>query len=162
MSKPIISIVAAIGKNRELGANGQLPWHIPEDLAHFKKATMGHPVVMGRKTYESIGKPLPGRENIIITRNADYKVDGCIVATSVEEAIAKAKEFDQEEICIIGGGQIFEQAMGMVDLLRLTIVDSAFKADTYFPKYQEFSRIVSEKTLETDKYKLKFIDLERG
>ena len=161
MKKPIVSIIAAIGENRELGSNGKIPWHIPEDFAHFKKITTRHPVIMGRKTFESIGKPLPGRTNIIITRNADYKAEGCIVVDSIERAIEEAKKYDQEEIFVIGGGQIYEQAMPLADKLYLTVVEGQFEADTFFSEYSEFSRVLSQKTVDNGKYKFTFFELTK-
>ena len=97
-TKPTISAIAAIGKNRELGKNDKLIWRIPEDMKHFIALTTGHPVIMGRKTFESIGKPLPGRTNIVITRNQDYQALGCIVVQTIEDAIAEAGKHDQNEI----------------------------------------------------------------
>ncbi len=133
--KPIVSAIAAIGKNRELGKDGKLIWRIPEDMRYFKKITNNHPVIMGRKTYESIGKPLPNRVNIIITRNTDYRADGCIVVQTIEDAVNQAKKHDSEEIFIIGGGEIYNQSIGLTDKLYLTIVNEKAKADTYFPDY---------------------------
>ncbi|OJI06211.1 hypothetical protein BK004_04795 [bacterium CG10_46_32] len=163
MQKPIISAIAAIGKNRELGLGGKLPWHIPEDLAHFKKTTLGHPVIMGRKTFESLGiyKPLPGRLNVVITRNPDYQAEGAVVVSSVEDAIAEAEKHDQEEIFIIGGGEIFKLAMHLVNRLYVTIIDAEFEADAFFPEYAEFGRVVEKRELETDAYHISFVTLER-
>lgn len=165
----IISAIAAIGANRELGKNNQLLWRIPEDLKRFRELTAGHPVIMGRKTYESIGRALPGRTNIIITRQADYKAQGCIVVGSVEEAIAKAKEYsassagkDQEEIFIIGGGQVYQEAMPWVDKLYLTIVAATAEADVFFPDYSEFSKVVKQEAGAGGGCKLTFLELEKG
>lgn len=142
MQRPVISAIAAIGRNRELGKSGKLIWRIPEDMRRFKEITTGHPVIMGRKTYESIGKPLPNRVNIVITRNADYDAEGCIVVQTIEDAIAQAKKHDSEEIFIIGGGQIYEHAMRLTDKLYLTIVDAeSSDADAYFPHYDDFKLI---------------------
>jgi len=163
MEKPVISGIAAIGKNRELGANGSIPWHVPEDLKHFKETTLGHPVIMGRKTFESLGikKPLPGRLNIVITRNADYKAEGAVVVSSVEDAIAEASAHDQQEIFIIGGAEIFKCAMHLIDRLYLTVIDGEFKADTFFPEYGEFGRVVGKRELDTDEYHVTFLELEK-
>ena len=170
MSKPIISAIAAIGKNNELGRGGKIPWHIPEDLAHFKQTTMGHPVIMGRKTFESLGikKPLPGRLNIVITRNPDYRAEGAVVVFSVEDAIAEATKHsaspadkEQEEIFIIGGAEIFKLAMPLVGRLYLTVIDASFEADAFFPEYGEFGRVVSKKELDTDEHHATFLELER-
>lgn len=157
----IISAVAAIGENRELGKNNQLLWRIPEDLKRFRAITRGHPIIMGRKTFESIGRPLPRRTNIIITRNADFKAEGCIIVGSVEEAIAKAKEFDNEEIFIIGGGEIYKQAMPMIDKLYLTVVKGSKEADVFFPDYSEFSRVIKEENSQFENYKVLYIELTR-
>jgi dihydrofolate reductase len=156
-----ISIIAAIGENRELGKHKQLLWHIPQDLAHFKKLTNGHPVIMGRTTYESIGKPLPGRLNIIITRQADIKIPGCSITHSIEEAIAIASKHDTQEIFVIGGGQIYDQALKFTDKLYLTIVHGKFEADTYFPDYSEFKKIIKKEELQTTEYQLTFLELSK-
>ena len=167
-----ISIVAAIGKNRELGKDNKLLWHISEDLKWFKEITKGHPIVMGRKTFESIGRVLPGRANIVITRNTEgflhkVKKDGhdiqhLLAASSLEDAIDAAKrEEGGNEIMIIGGGQIFEQAMHLADRLYLTVVDAAFDADTFFPLYDQFDRIISSLKRHSDEYNYQFLTLEK-
>lgn len=145
----MISIIAAIGKNRELGKDNQLLWNIPEDLKRFRELTSGHPIIMGRKTFDSIGRVLPNRTNIIITRNLDSKIDGAVVVRSLEEAIDKARLSEgRDEIFIIGGGQIFQQSIDLVDRLYLTIVDENYpEADVFFPDYSAFvNRIVDEKS----------------
>ncbi len=157
----IISAIAAIGENRELGKNNRLLWHIPEDLKRFKVLTLGHPIIMGRKTYESIGRPLPQRINIIITRNPDFKAQGCIVVGSIEEAIAKAKEHDQKEIFIIGGGEIYKQALPLIDKLYLTVVKGSFEADVFFPDYSEFSKIIKQENGKFENYAISYIELTR-
>lgn len=140
-----VSIIAALSKyDRGIGKDGKLLWHIPEDLKHFKKVTMGHPIIMGRKTYESIGKPLPGRVNIVITRNEDFRPEGVVVTHSLEEAIEKAQSLDKEEVFVIGGGQIYEQAIGVADKLYLTLIDDQKEADVFFPRYAEFKEIFHE------------------
>ncbi len=163
MQKPVISAIAAIGRNRELGLNGKLPWHVPEDLKHFKETTLGHPVIMGRKTFESLGikKPLPGRLNIIVTRNPDYRAEGAVVVSSVEDAIAEASMHDQQEIFIIGGGEIFKLAWPYLTKLYLTVINADFEADTFFPEYVEFGRVINRKELGTDEYHLSFLQLEK-
>src|ERR1700688_558975 len=127
MAKPTISIVAAMGRNREIGKGNQLLWHIPGDLKRFKQLTMGHPVIMGRKTFESIvsklGKPLPGRTNIVISRDKNWSYKGAVIAHSLEEAFSKASNTDSEEVFIGGGSQIYEQALPHVDRLYLTLID---------------------------------------
>ena len=144
-----VSIVVAIGKNREIGNAGELLWHIPEDLKRFKALTLGHPVIMGRKTFESIvallGKPLPGRTNIVITRDPSWHHPEVITTHSLEEALGRARELDQEEIHIGGGAQLYEQALPFVDRLYLTLIDDEKVADTYFPPYEEaFTHKLSE------------------
>ncbi len=161
MPGPKISIIAAIGKNRELGKNNKLLWHIPGDLPHFKKLTLGHPIIMGRKTFESIGRPLPNRTNIVVTRDSSYEVEGVVVVHSIEKAIEEAKKKDKEEIFVIGGGQIYEQALPFADRLYLTIVDAQAEADTYFPDYSEFKKIISEEKNESEGLKYTFLELEK-
>lgn len=161
MNKPLISIIAAIGSNRELGKDNKLLWYIPEDFARFKKITLGHPVIMGRTTYESVGKPLPGRLNIIVTRNKDYQIYEGIVVNSLEEAIEIAKEKDKEEIFIIGGGQIYEQGMKYADKLYLTEVKGNFDADTFFPDYSRFKKVISKREGRNENYQYAFLELEK-
>lgn len=129
-----ISLIVAQSENRVIGINNQLPWHIPEDLKHFKKVTAGHPIIMGRKTYESIGKLLPNRTNIILSRKPDYHVDGAKVCDGVAAAISLAKDSPgADEIFIIGGGDIFLQAMGYAQRIYLTIVHQEIQGDAFFP-----------------------------
>lgn len=162
MNKPLISMVVAIGeKTRVMGKNNHLPWNIPEDMKHFKDLTRGHAIVMGRKTYESIGRPLPNRTNIIITRDTEYKATGCIVVSSIEEAIDAARKVEKTEICIIGGGEIFKQSMNMADILHLTLVKGDIEGDTFFPDYSEFKTTVSQKESASNGYQYTFIDLTR-
>ena len=132
----MITIVVAMGKNREIGANNQLLWHLPKDLKHFKELTTGHPVIMGRKTYESIGKPLPNRTNIVISRKSDWFEEGILIVGSIKEAIKFAKKID-ENAYIIGGGNIYEQTLDLADQLEVTLVDTTLEADTFFPKIDE-------------------------
>ncbi len=132
----MISFVVAMDKNRVIGKDNSIPWHLPEDLKFFKKVTMGHPIVMGRKTYESIGKPLPGRENVIVTRNVDYKAEGCIVLHSIEE-LKKYIDEKNEEVSIIGGAQLFKETFPIADRLYITEIHREFEGDTFFPEYPE-------------------------
>lgn len=142
---PRISIVAVISeKTRAMGKKNGLLWKIEGDLPRFKALTLGHPVIMGRKTYESIGRPLPGRTNIVITRNSDFKVEGVFSVSSVEEALAIAKEKDLNEVFVIGGGEIYTQALPFVNRLYLTIVKDEPEADTFFPDYSLFSKEISK------------------
>ena len=155
----MISIIAAIGQNRELGKDNKLLFHIPKDLKRFKKITFGHPVIMGRKTFESLGKPLPKRTNIIITRNRNYKAKGCIICHSLINAIEIAQKKSKNEVFIIGGGQIYKQAIKLADKLYLTIVKGEFEADTYFPDYSQFKKVIKEEKKESKGYKYMFLEL---
>lgn len=128
----MITIIAAIAENNALGKDNQLIWHLPADLKRFKKVTLNHHIIMGRKTFESLGKPLPNRTSIIITRNKNYKVEGCIVVHSLKEAIEAAKV--DENPYILGGAEIYKQALDIADKLDLTIVHQTFDADAFFPK----------------------------
>ncbi len=161
MEKPCISIIAAIGSNRELGKNNKLLWNIPEDLKRFKELTLNHPVIMGRKTFQSIGRPLPERTNIIITRDKNYQQKDCLITHSLDKAIELAKIKDEEEIFIIGGGQIYEQAIGIADKLYLTIIKGKFAADTFFPDYFRFNKVVYKKKGQYNNYSYTFLELER-
>lgn len=158
---PKVSLIAAIAsENRAIGFNGRLIFHIPEDLKRFKEITTGHPIIMGRKTFESIGMPLPNRTNIIITHDIDYMAEGCTIANSLEEALRLAQGDD--EIFIIGGGQIYKEAIGMADKLYLTIVEGSPEADTFFPDYSDFKKVINEENHVSDEgIKYKFIDLEK-
>ncbi|WP_192821603.1 dihydrofolate reductase [Rufibacter sp. LB8] len=132
----MIGLVVAISENRVIGKDNQLIWHLPEDLKHFKRLTLGHPMVMGRKTFEAIGKPLPGRTSIIVTRQADYVApESCLVATSVEEALQKALALD-ETVMVVGGGDIYQQALPFAEVVYLTLVHESFEGDVYFPELE--------------------------
>lgn len=185
----MISIIAAIGKNRELGKNNALLWHIPGELPRFKRITTGHPIIMGRKTFESIGRVLPNRLNVVITRDVQsaeskgQSAENLVYVSSLEEAIETSSKYyvvgskyeqkrihdtnynlhttDENEIFIIGGGQIFEQALPIVDKLYLTLVDQAFDADTFFPDYSAFSKEVEKEEHEDGGYKYSFVTLMR-
>jgi len=159
--KPTISAIAAIGKNRELGKNNKLIWRISSDLKRFKEITFGHPIIMGRKTYESIGKPLLGRKNIVITRNTDYHPTGVVVGHSLEEAIEEASRDEKKEIFIIGGADIFKKALPKVDRLYLTVVDESAQADVFFPSYSDFSNILKKREYVNDEHNYTYSILER-
>jgi dihydrofolate reductase len=126
----MIKIIVAISKNRVIGDSNKLIWHLPADLKRFKEVTTGHPIVMGRKTYESIGRPLPNRRNIIITRDENYEIDGCEVVNSIEEALL----LTNSNCFIIGGGEIYKQTLHIADQIYLTQVDEEFDGDTTFPE----------------------------
>jgi len=158
-----VSMVAALGKNLELGKNNKLIWRIPSDLARFREITRGHPVIMGRKTFESIGRLLPDRTNIIVTRDPDYKVEGAIVSNSIEEAIDKSKtEPGSNEIFIIGGAQIYSSAIQYANKLYLTKINAEEpSADAFFPDYSEFKKVVYREAREEDGMEYEFLDIER-
>lgn len=132
----MITIIAAIGKNNELGKDNQLLWHLPNDLKRFKNLTSGHPIIMGRKTYESLGKPLPNRTNIVVSRRDDWFEEGILIVPTIKEAIKHAKKIN-EDIFIIGGGNIYEQTIALADRLEITRVEIEVNADTFFPKIDE-------------------------
>ncbi|MCK0129914.1 dihydrofolate reductase [Flavobacteriaceae bacterium F08102] len=161
-SKKHITLIAAIGKNGELGKDNELIWHLPNDLKRFKKVTAGHDVIMGRKTFESLGKPLPQRTNIVVTRNTGFHADGCLIAHSLEEALKLSTD---QNPYILGGAQIYAQAIKMADVLDLTLVNASLDADAHFPKidntiWKETSR---ENFSADDKhqYNYSFVRMER-
>jgi dihydrofolate reductase len=131
--KPRISVIAALARNRVIGIDNRLPWRLPEDLAHFKALTLGHPILMGRKTFESLGRPLPGRTNIVITRNPDYRNEGCQVAASIPAALALCADVD--EVFFIGGAELYAQVIPLADRLYLTEVAIEAEGDAWFPDY---------------------------
>ena len=161
----MIIIIAAIGLNNELGKDNDLIWHLPADLKRFKKVTSGHAIIMGRNTFESIGKPLPNRRSIIITRNTSYKKEGCDVVHSLEEAINLIK--DQKNAFIIGGAQIYKEAIEkqLVDQLDITKVHQNFEADVFFPTIDQsvWEKISEETFLPDDKnqYTYSFISYKK-
>lgn len=157
-----ISIISAIAKkNRAIGKNNQLLWDIPEDLAHFRRVTSGHPVIMGQNTLNSIGRPLPNRLNLVLNNIEHVSNIGCETFASIPDAIKRAKEVDNEEIFIIGGGMIYKQTIDLADRLYLTLIDGEYDADTFFPDYSTFKKVVSEEPGESNGYKYKFVVLER-
>lgn len=159
----MLSIICILGKNRAIGINNNLIWNIPNDLKHFKQITSGHPIIMGRKTFESIGKPLQNRKNIIITRNKNYKIKGCYIAYSLNEAIKEANNSCfNTEIFIIGGGEIYKQAICYADKLYLTIVEEEPKnADTFFPDYSKFKNIVKKEPAIYNNINYNFLELTK-
>ncbi|MEN8776607.1 MAG: dihydrofolate reductase [Polaribacter sp.] len=161
----MITVIAAIAKNNALGKNNDLIWHLPADLKRFKKVTSGHYILMGRNTFESIGKPLPNRTTIIITRNKNYFKEGCLIANSLEKAIELAK--DEEQIFIIGGAQIYKEiiAKDLADQLDITLVHKEFDADVYFPEIdlQKWKIVAREdfKADEKNKYEYSFLSYQK-
>jgi len=128
-----ITIIAAMARIGAIGLEGKMPWHLPAELRHFKAATMGRPIVMGRKTWESIGRPLPGRQNIVVTGNGSLQAPGCELAGSLDQALELASG---EEVMIIGGGQLYRQSLAFCDRMILTVVDCEPEADTWFPAWR--------------------------
>lgn len=135
MNRQKISIIVAMAQNRTIGINNTLPWRCPEDLKHFKSLTMGHHMIMGRKTYDSIGKPLPGRTTVVVTRNPELEIDGCIVTRSLEEAIAACS--GDKEVFIVGGAELYAQAMPLVDTLYVTEIQQDVDGDAHFPAFRQ-------------------------
>lgn len=129
-----VTIVAAIARNRVIGLDGRMPWQLPAELRHFKRVTLGKPVVMGRKTWEAIGRALPGRQNIVVTRNPDFRAEGAQAAGSLEQALELARG---EEVMVIGGGQLYRAALQRATRMVLTVVDCEPEGDTWFPHWRE-------------------------
>lgn len=159
----IVSMIAALAHDRVIGLDNKMPWHLPAELQLFKRATLGKPVVMGRSTFESIGRPLPGRLNIVMSRNAAYQAEGVTVVATLDEAVKAAG--DVEELMIIGGATIYQQCLPMANRLYLTHIDLQTKGDTWFPDYTEFTwnEIESESydADEKNKHSYRFSLLER-
>ena len=156
----MISLIVAHDKNRVIGYENDMPWHLPGDLQYFKETTMGKPVIMGRKTYESIGRPLPGRRNIVISRNVNYTAEGIEVVDSLDAALALVA--DVPEIMVIGGQQIFTQALPVADRLYITLIDHEFVGDTYFPEYEGWKLVSEREPIETpDGYTFKYCVFEK-
>jgi len=159
----MLSLIAVIGEHRELGNGQELLWHVPGDLPRFKKITTGHPIIMGRKTYESIGKSLPERTNIIITHNDTFTAAGVKVVHTLDEALSFAEKSEgSEEIFVIGGGKIFEGTIKLADRLYLTLVDREAEADTFFPPYPEFDKVVAQDRVHVDGFNLTYLTLEKS
>jgi dihydrofolate reductase len=136
-----LRVIVAMAENGVIGAGGKMPWHIPEDLAYFKRLTTGHVVVMGRKTFESLGRPLPGRTNVVVTRNRDWTADGALVVHSLGEAVRK-----YPDAFVIGGAEIYREALPLADELYITKIRAAYRGDTKFPKtdLRRWRRVFSE------------------
>jgi dihydrofolate reductase len=152
----IVTMVVAIGENNAIGKNNELLWYLPKDLRHFKTITSGHTVIMGRKTFESVGKPLPKRRNIIITRNTEFAVEGAEVVHTIEDALELCKA--DEEVFIIGGAEIYKMAMQHTDKIYLTVVHENFEADAFFPEidWNLWTETAAEKHLPDEKNNLSF------
>ena len=161
---PKISLIAAMAKNRVIGKDNQMPWHLPADLKHFKSITLNHPVIMGRKTYQSIGKALPNRRNIVITRDKSFSVDDAEIFYDLESAVASCN--DIAEIMIIGGANIYQQMLPRADSLYITFIDLDVAGDSHFPDWQDlgFKQTISEQHYADEKnpYDYQFVTLERN
>jgi len=161
----ILSMIVAHAENRIIGKDNDMPWHLPADLAYFKKTTLGKPIIMGRKTYESIGRPLPGRMNIVISRDENYHAEGVETVTSVESALALVT--DVEEVMVIGGGAIYQHCLDAADRLYITHIKASIEGDTQFPEYDsenEWKKVSSEirEPDEKNAYRLEFCVYERS
>nr|WP_321240009.1 type 3 dihydrofolate reductase [uncultured Tolumonas sp.] len=160
----LISLIVAMAENRVIGRGNQMPWHLPADLCHFKSVTLGKPVIMGRKTFESIGRPLPGRRNVVISRNLDWCAEGVESASSLDAALALVQ--DATEVMIIGGGQLYREALPLAQRLYLTHIELLVPdADTWFPDYSQYQwQLQAEELHEPDEknpYHYRFETLER-
>ncbi len=159
----IISMIAAMANERIIGKDNQMPWHLPADFAWFKRCTLGKPVIMGRKTYESIGRPLPGRQNIVISRDSNLEIDGVETVTSIEQALSVAGDVD--EVMIIGGGSIYASCLPITNRLYVTYIDANLDGDTQFPAWDEsFVESYSESYQADEKnaYDMRFVVLDRA
>ena len=158
----LISLIVAMSQNRIIGKDNQLPWHLPNDLKHFKKITLGKPIIMGRKTYDSIGRPLPDRQNLVISRSK-VAIPGCDVVHTLEQSLVLTR--DHEEVMIIGGAQVFEQVLPLAHRMYLTFIDAEFEGDVFFPEWNEAEWVERESFLhspdERNKYHYRFVTLER-
>jgi dihydrofolate reductase len=162
-SKPRLSLVGAMDSNRLIGKANSLPWHLPADLAFFKRTTMGKPIIMGRKTFTSIGKALPGRQNIVITSDTGFDAPGCSIAASIDQAMALASGVD--EVMLIGGASLYEQTIDSAHSIYLTLIHHIFSGDTWFPEIKQEQWVVeSREDFEADEenlYRYSFIKLVR-
>ena len=161
----MISFIVAVTKNDVIGKDGGIPWYLPADLSHFKQTTMGHPIIMGRKTHESIGRTLPGRYNVVITRQKNYlAADGCVIVNSIEEALNLPKVKTDSEVFIIGGAEIYNQTMPLADRIYLTRVHTKVEGDKFFKFDESLWREISREEHQVDdknKYSYDFIIQER-
>ena len=164
----IILLIAAVSENNVIGKDNNLPWHLPTDMKYFRDTTMGHCVIMGRKNYDSIPlkyRPLDGRTNIVVTRQKDFKADGCIVVNSIEDALKECKKKNETEAFIIGGADIYNQTMDIADKIHYTKIHHTFEGDAFFPVIDESKwKLVSKKDVSTDernKFNFSFCVFER-
>ena len=158
----LISAIVALSENRAIGKNNQLPWHLPADLKHFKQITMGKAILMGRKTYQSIGRALPGRTNIILTSDKNFQAENCVIIHSIEQAL----QITQDELCVIGGAEIYQQMLPYIQRIYMTVVHHVVDGDTYFPELNPAEWKEIEKTDyeadEKNNHAYRFLLLERS
>jgi dihydrofolate reductase len=154
----LISIIVAVSENGAIGKDNQLLWRLPDDLKRFKQLTLNHPMIMGRKTFESIGKALTGRTSIVVTRNPDWRFDGVITADSLDEALSKARELEDQEAFVVGGGELYKLAQPLSDRLYITEVSTIIEGDTFFEITEPATWIETERTVHEadDRHKFKF------
>lgn len=169
-NQPIISVIVASDEKRGIGKNGKIPWHIKEDLVFFRQKTQHHTVIMGQNSYHSMlahykksGKQVPQRTHIVLTKDKNYKskLKGAIASHSISQALAQARQIEKEEVFIAGGGQIYSQMLKFADKLYLTLVKGNFQADTFFPDYSAFSRVISRRQGSQKPYRYTFLELTR-
>lgn len=160
-----ISMIAAMANNNVIGLNNDMPWHLPADFAWFRKHTLGKPILMGRKTYDSIGKPLPERLNIILTRDSSLKITGTEVVTTIDEALQLAKQANADELMITGGAHLYSSILEKADRLYLTLIDADIAGDTYFPDYTQYPWQEQQRSHyaadDKNAYSMTFLVLER-
>ncbi|WP_221394073.1 dihydrofolate reductase [Dyadobacter sp. NIV53] len=161
----LVSIIVAVAENGVIGKDNQLIWRLPDDLKRFKKLTTSHPIIMGRKTFDSIGKPLPGRTSIVVTRNQDFKMDGIVIVHSFEEALKEAGKLDTNEVFVIGGGELYKMALSVADRLYITEVKTTIEGDTFFRITEPGQWTESERTAheadERHPFTFNFVDYVR-
>lgn len=156
-----ISIIVAVSENNVIGCNGKIPWHIPEDLGHFKELTLSHHILMGRKTFESIGRPLPGRINLVVSSNLKYKPEGVNVFSTTQEAIEHAKYFGERELMVIGGESIYKEVLPMADTIYLTKIGKRYEGNVRFPEINKEDWSVISSELHSNNPDFEFQHLER-
>lgn len=157
----IISLIAAMATNRVIGSKGRLPWHLPEDLARFRRLTWGHPIIMGRITYEGIGRPLPGRTTIVISRQTDYPLPDCIVTHGIDGALAAARATGTDEVFICGGGQVYRELLPLAHRIYLTVVQESPAGDTFFPDIPDDLFVLRSREPSPDSVPCTFLCYER-
>jgi dihydrofolate reductase len=162
MSTPRISMIVAVDETRAIGKDNKLLWDIPEDLKRFKELTTGHTVIMGENTYRSIGRPLPNRINIVVTLDQALDLPGCLVVHSIDEAFSVAREKENEEVFVIGGASIYKQCLPLTERLYLTLVAGQHEADTFFPDYSDFGKVISQEKGGNNEYQYTYFVLERN